>query len=223
MATSFVEERRQTTGDARLTTAGEKRLRPNEELGKRLPTVDNASYDGAVNEASIRDACAHDLAAITAIHNAFVALAAIEWTDVAHTVEERGAWLDHQRRAGHPVVVAVASDDVVGWASFGDFRDSSKWPGYRLTVEHTIHVRKDHWGRGVGRQLMNALIQRATEMGMHVMVAAVDRENDASIRFHERLGFHEVARMHQVGTKFGRWLDLVLLQRVLSETAPPPR
>jgi L-amino acid N-acyltransferase len=180
------------------------------------------SYDGTVYEPSIRDARQRDLEAITAIHNAFVSTAAIEWTDVAHTVEERGAWLAHQRRAGHPVLVVVVGDDVVGWASFGEFRDSRKWPGYRLTVENTIHVSEDHWNGGVGRQLMNALIQRATDMGMHVMVAAVDGENDASIRFHERLGFHEVARMLQVGTKFGRWLDLVLLQRILGESSPPP-
>lgn len=172
-------------------------------------------------ETSIRDAHERDLEAITEIHNAFVSTAAIEWTDVAHSVEERGAWLAHQRSAGHPVLVAVIGDEVVGWASFGDFRDSSKWPGYRLTVENTIHVREDHWGGGVGRQLMDALIERATDMGKHVMVAAVDRENDASIHFHERLGFEEVARMPQVGTKFGRWLDLVLLQRVLSESSPP--
>jgi len=70
---------------------------------------------------------------------------------------------------------------------------------------------------------MTALIQRATDMGLHVMIAAVDGENEASVRFHERLGFNEVARMPQVGTKFGRWLDLVLLQRVLNEMPPPPR
>ena len=176
-----------------------------------------------MNKVSIRDARLRDLEAITAIQNAFISSDTIEWTDVEHSLEERRAWLDDQWSAGRPVLVAVVSDTVVGWASFGDFRDSRKWPGYRLTVELTIHVREDHWSGSVGRHLMTALIQRATDMGLHVMVAAVDHENEASVRFHERLGFNEVARMPQVGTKFGRWLDLVLLQRVLNEMPPPPR
>jgi L-amino acid N-acyltransferase YncA len=163
----------------------------------------------------VRDAEAGDVEAITAIQNAFIGSAAIEWTDAEYSVDERRAWLDSQRAAGYPVLVAVANGEVVGWASFGEFRDTRRWPGYRFTVEHTIHVRHDQWGRGVGRQLIDVLVERATALGFHVMVAAVDGENAASLTFHERVGFVEVARMPQVGTKFGRWLDLVLLQRVL--------
>jgi phosphinothricin acetyltransferase len=170
----------------------------------------------------IRDAEAVDIGAITEIQNAFIATAAIEWTDVLHDVDDRRAWLMHQRAAGHPVLVAVIDDRVVGWASYGEFRDSRKWPGYRLTVEHTIHVGEEQWGSGVGRRLMEELVERATNAGLHAMIAAVDGENTASVRFHERLGFQEVARMPQVGTKFGKWLDLVLLERVLDDAAPPP-
>jgi L-amino acid N-acyltransferase YncA len=176
-----------------------------------------------MNDVVIRDAAERDLESITLIQNAFISSTAIEWTDIEHSVEDRRIWLDHHQRSGYPAVVAVASGAVVGFASFGDFRDSTKWPGYRQTVENTIHVRDEHWGAGIGRKLMSALIERAIETGIHVMIAAVDGENVASIRFHERLGFTEVGRMPQVGTKFGRWLDLVLLQRVLSETAPPSR
>jgi L-amino acid N-acyltransferase YncA len=176
-----------------------------------------------MKDVMIRDADERDLESITAIQNTFMSSTAIEWTDIEHSVDDRRIWLDHHRRAGYPVVVAIVSEEVVGFASFGYFRDSTQWPGYRFTVENTIHVRDGHWGAGIGRQLMSALIERATETGIHVMVAAVDGENVASIRFHERLGFTEVARMPQVGTKFGSWLDLVLLQRVLSETAAPPR
>jgi phosphinothricin acetyltransferase len=164
----------------------------------------------------IRDAESEDVEAITAIQNAFIRSAAIEWTDVEYSVDERRAWLESQRAAGYPVLVAVVDGEVVGWASFGDFRDIRRWPGYRFTVEHTIHVRHDQWGRGIGRQLIDRLVERGTALGFHVMVAAIDGENTASLTFHERVGFVEVARMPQVGTKFGRWLDLVLLQRVLN-------
>ena len=127
---------------------------------------------------------------------------------------------EHQA-AGCPLLVAEHGGEVVGFAGYGAFRDNAKWPGYRLTVEHSIHVRESHWGTGVGRALIDALIERAKADGIHVMVAAVDGENDASIRFHERLGFIEVARMPQVGTKHGRWLDLVMLQLRLDDTDPP--
>jgi phosphinothricin acetyltransferase len=100
----------------------------------------------------------------------------------------------------------------VGFASFGDFRP---WPGYRFTVEHTVHVRADYRGQGVGGSLMHPLIERAIGLGKHVMIAGVDAENAPSLRFHERLGFERVAHFREVGFKFGRWLDLVFLQRLL--------
>ena len=110
----------------------------------------------------------------------------------------------------------VADDgELLGFASYAGFRDSMKWPGYRFSVEHTIHVREATWGRGVGRALMEALMARARAAGLHVMVGALDGANEASLRFHERLGFVEVARMPEVGWKFDHWLDLVLVQRIL--------
>ncbi len=126
-----------------------------------------------------------------------------------------------------PALVAVdegtgrgrGTGTVVGWATYGDFRDSARWPGYRHTVEHSIHVREACWGRGVGRALVEALTTRARRDGKHVMVAAIDADNLRSIRFHEHVGFVEVARMPEIGEKFGRRLDLVLMQRILDETS----
>lgn len=163
----------------------------------------------------IREAGDADVAAMTEIQNALIATTAIEWTDTPHRVDDRVTWLAAQRAAGNPVLVADAGGELVGWTSYDAFRDTVRWPGYRFTVEHTIHVRDDHQGQGTGRALLEALIDRATEAGLHAMVAAVDGENVGSIRFHERLGFREVARMPEVGRKFDRWLDLVLLQRIL--------
>lgn len=167
----------------------------------------------------IRDATIADLAQITAIYNALLETTTHEWTETLHTVSERAEWLAGQRAAGYPALVAADGNEVVGWATYGDFRDSTRWPGYRHTVEHSIHVREDCWGRGVGRALVEALIDRARGEGKHVMVAGIDAGNIESIRFHERVGFFEVARMPEIGEKFGRRLDLVLMQRMLGE--PP--
>ena len=107
--------------------------------------------------------------------------------------------------------------------SFGDFRDSMHWPGYRFTAELSIHVRGDRRGGGIGAALMAALVERARGAGIHVLVAGIDADNAGSIRFHQRLGFVEVARMPETGYKFGRRLDLVLMQRILGEAAASSR
>jgi phosphinothricin acetyltransferase len=169
---------------------------------------------------AIRDATTTDAPEITAILNTLLETTTHEWSETLHTVAESQEWLVTREAAGFPALVAVVNDEVVGWATYGDFRDTARWPGYGPTVEHSIHVREDHWGRGIGRSLVEALIDHARRAGKHVMVAGIDAGNIGSIRFHERLGFFEVARMPEIGEKFGRRLDLVLMQRVLDE---PPR
>jgi phosphinothricin acetyltransferase len=163
----------------------------------------------------VRDAEDADLPQIVEIVNALLSTTTIEWTDTPYTLDDRRAWLDRHRQAGEPVLVADVRGDVAGFASYGDFRDSQKWPGYRFVVEHTVHVRERNWGTGIGRALIEALVQRAAAAGKRVMIAAVDGDNAGSIRFHERCGFVEVARMPGVGFKHGRWLTLVMLQREL--------
>jgi phosphinothricin acetyltransferase len=167
---------------------------------------------------SIRVAVAGDAGAISSILNAFLSTTTIEWTDTPKSPASVLAWMD-----GHEtVLVAEQHDEVVGVAAFGWFRDVVGWPGYRFAVENTVHVREDHWGTGVGRSLMEALIENARASGKHSMIAAVDGANEASIRFHQRLGFVEVGRMPEVGAKFGRWCDLVLLQIRLDDRSTPP-
>jgi L-amino acid N-acyltransferase len=111
------------------------------------------------------------------------------------------------------VLVATGSGEVIGFASFGEFR--GVWPGYRYSVERTVHVHRDHRGRGVGSSLLKALFPLASALGKHVMVGGIDAVNGGSLRMHERLGFQRVAHFRQVGRKFGRWLDLVFVQRFL--------
>jgi phosphinothricin acetyltransferase len=163
----------------------------------------------------IRDATEADVPAINDLANALIRNSTVAWTETLDTLAERVAWFRRQQDAGNPVLVADLDGEVVGYATYDDFRDSHKWPGYRFTVEHTIHVREDQWGRDMGRGLLEALIEHGRLSGKHVIVAAIDSANVASIRFHERLGFVEVARMPETGHKFGSWLELVLLQRII--------
>ena len=105
-------------------------------------------------------------------------------------------------------------------ASFGDWR---AWPdGYRDTVEHSVYVRADARGTGIGTALMIRLMARASAMGKHVMIGAIDAANDASLRFHAKLGFEEAGRFHEVAHKFDRWLDLVFVQRILGKPGAAP-
>ena len=160
----------------------------------------------------IRDATGQDLAAMLAIYNDVVATSTAVYREEPMTPGEYEQWWRTRVAQGYPVLVAVSVEGVVGFATFGDFR---AWPGYRFTVEHSVHVKADRRGGGIGSQLVRELVARATQLGKHVMIAGVDADNAASIRFHERLGFESAAHLRQVGFKFGRWLDLVLMQRIL--------
>ncbi len=161
----------------------------------------------------IRHATPEHLPGITAIYNDAVAHTTAIWNDKLVDVDNRRQWLEQRRAAGYPVLVAI--DDaggVAGYASFGDFR---AFDGYRFTVEHSVYVHREQRRQGVARKLLVQLIEEARAIGKHVMVAAIEAENTPSIELHAALGFVQTGRMAEVGTKFGRWLDLVWMQRTL--------
>jgi phosphinothricin acetyltransferase len=160
----------------------------------------------------IRSANDADLPGILTIYNDVIMTSTAIYTDNPVPLEERRVWLEARRAQGYPVLVSVEGSDVTGFASFGDFRP---WPSYRHTVEHTIHVRSDRRGSGIGNRLVRELFPIAIALDKHVMIAGVDAANEGSLRFHERLGFERVAHLKEVGHKFGSWLDLVFLQRFL--------
>lgn len=161
----------------------------------------------------VRDAAPGDVIAITDILNAVIdSTTAIYRTD-PYPLADREAWFAAQVEAARPVLVAVDDREVVGFATYGPFRDNERLPGYRFTVEHSVHVREAAWGRGVGRRLMDELIARAAAARVHVMIGAVDGANAGSVRFHERLGFVEQGRLREVGWKHDQWLDVVFMAR----------
>jgi len=168
----------------------------------------------------VRDATEGDLPSVLAIYNEIIASSTAVYSLEPSTLEERQAWFRARSAMGFPVVVAVnADDDVVGFASFGEWRGA--WPGYRYGFEHTVHVRHDMRGCGAGLALVETLLPRALAAGKHGMIGGLDAGDDASIRFHQRLGFEPVAHFREVGHKFGRWLDLIFMQRFLDAPGAP--
>lgn len=161
---------------------------------------------------TLRAATAADLPAIVAIYNEVIANSTAIFSDTPVTLENRRAWFQDRVDKNYPLLVAEDATGVLGLATFGDFRS---FPGYRYTVEHSVHVRADARGRGIGKRLVEALFAPALALGKHVMVGGIDADNAASIAFHQRLGFVESGRMAEVGRKGGRWLNLVFMQKIL--------
>ena len=161
---------------------------------------------------TISAAARAQLPEIRDIYNEVIRNSTAVFSDVEVTLENREAWFDAKRTAGFPVLAASDSSGVVGFGTFGEFRS---WPGYRHTVEHSVHVRADYRGRGAGRALVQALLQEAASMHKHVMIAGIDAKNVTSISLHETLGFQTVGELKEVAFKFGRWLDLKFMQRLI--------
>ncbi len=160
----------------------------------------------------IRPATEADIPAILAIYNDAVVNTAAIWNDDVVDLDNRLAWFAARQGQGYPVLVAVEGEDVLGYASYGDFR---AFQGYRFTVENSIYVASAARGKGAGTALLGALVEHAAANGKHVMVAGIEAGNEVSIRLHARHGFVETARMPELGFKFGRYLDLVFLQKTL--------
>lgn len=172
----------------------------------------------SVTEAVIRVAAETDLEAITAIYNDAILTTTASWDDEVVTVENRRAWLAEHGTAPNVTLVAEIDGEVVGFAGYGRYREKA---GYDLTVEHSVYLSAAARGQGLGTRLLTELVAAASERGIHVMVGGLSADNETSLRLHRRLGFVETARMPQVGKKFGRWLDLVFVQRILDERERP--
>ncbi|WP_102225200.1 GNAT family N-acetyltransferase [Acidimangrovimonas sediminis] len=161
----------------------------------------------------IRPAVAGDAAAVAAFWNPVIRDTAVTFNPVEKTVEELVRTFAEKAAAGLAFLVAVEGEAVLGFASYGQFRAGA---GYARSMEHTVILAPEARGRGVGRALMAAIEDHARAGGAHSMIAGVSAENPAGRAFHAAIGYREVAVVPEVGFKFGRWMDLVLMQKMLS-------
>jgi phosphinothricin acetyltransferase len=165
----------------------------------------------------ISAATRQDLPEILEIYNEIIRNSTAVYTEVELTAERGEVWFEAKRAGGYPFIVARDARGVAGFGTFGEFRAP---PCYQHSVEHSVHVRADCRGLGIGRKLVMELMGLAAAMHKHVMIAGIDADNEVSIKLHESLGFINVGHFHEVGFKFGRWLDLVFLECRLPATKP---
>ena len=157
----------------------------------------------------IRAAHPADAGDIAALWNAMIRDTDATFTTQEKTIKGISAMIAERQGA---FWVAEAGG-VIGFVTYGPFRNG---PGYAATVEHTIILGQEAQGRGAGRGLMRQAIAGARAQGHHVMVAAISGANPGAVAFHGKLGFTTVAQMPQVGRKGGKWLDLILMQKIIS-------
>ena len=160
----------------------------------------------------VREATDNDIAAILNIYNYAILHTTAVYDYLPHTFEMRRQWFETKKQQQFPVFVAEDNNEIVGFSSIGPFR---AWAAYRLTVENAIYVRYDQQGKGIGKLLMQPLIDASKALGMHTIVAGIDAENEVSLKLHRNFGFEEVAHFKQVGWKFEKWLDLKFMQLIL--------
>ena len=162
---------------------------------------------------NVRPATHADLPGILEIYNDAVLHTTATYDYEPRTLEHRTQWFEERQRDGYAVFVALEGGGrVVGWSALNPFHARV---GYRFTTENSVYVAAPWRGKGVGKMLLAPLIDAAKVKGLHAIIAAIDADNAASIRLHARFGFEQVGHFKQTGFKFGRWLDLVYMERLV--------
>lgn len=179
-----------------------------------------------------RHAIETDFPAVTEIFNSVMRTSLGLYQEKEVTVENRIQYWKDRLAANFPFIVAIQKknkpekidegdskggieeeeEEVIGFATYGSFRASY---GYRFTVEHSIYLREDTRGKGLGEQLLVKVMELAKEQGLHAMIGAIDSTNEISLKLHAKYGFIEVGRLPEIGFKKGQWLTLVLMEKLL--------
>lgn len=166
----------------------------------------------AMPDVTIRSAEDADLPAILTIYNDAVVNTTAIWNDHLSDLEGRRVWWQQRIADGFPVLAAERDGQCVGYATYGPFRPND---GYRQSRELSVYVSKSHRGNGIASALLQALEDYARAHDVHVLIGGIEAGNQASIALHAKHGFKQAAYLEQVGRKFERWLDLVLMQKIL--------
>ena len=161
---------------------------------------------------TVRTADIRDAEAIADIYNYEVEHSTATFDLVSRTVEAQREWISARSGAFCALVATAEEGQVVGFAALSTYRDRA---GYRTTVENSVYVHRDHQRRGVGRVLLSSLLDVARDSGFHTVVARIDSQSLGSLALHRSLGFVEVGVEREIGRKFGRWLDSVIMQKML--------
>ena len=163
----------------------------------------------------IREASEKDLKSILEIYNDAILNTTAIYAYKIQTLEEKKQWYEKKKQDGYPLLIFEESDRVLGFATFGPFRE---WPAYKYTIEHSIYVHKDYRNQGIATKLMKEIIKIANEREYATLVAVIDAANEVSIKMHEKIGFKYSGIVTKAGFKFGKWLDLAFYQ--LNLTGP---
>ena len=167
----------------------------------------------SVNEPKIRRATLEDAAAIREIYNYEVENETSTFDLVPRTLEVQQAWI-MERSGAFAVVVATFNEHVVGFGALSEYRDRA---AYSTSVEDSIYVSRDHSRKGIGRALLTHLLDEADASGFHTVMARIGASGIGSRALHESCGFALVGIEREIGRKFGRWLDVALMQCILHE------
>lgn len=160
----------------------------------------------------IRNATIADIPKILEIVNHAILHTTSNYLYDVQTLENQLHWFEDKKTKNFPIIVADYNGTAVGFGTYGAFREKI---GYQFTVEHSVYVAPDFIGKGIGKQLLLALIVLAKDEGYHAMIGGIDADNSGSIAFHKKFGFVETGILREVGFKFGKWLDLQFVQLIL--------
>jgi len=157
--------------------------------------------------------------AILAIFNEAIVNSTALYDYQPRTPEMMTAWFETKAKAKFPVIgIENDAGELMGFASYGTFR---AWPAYKYSVEHSVYVDTRFRGQGIGKRLLQEIITAAQGQDYHTLIGCIDASNAVSIRLHQAAGFEPCGNIRQAGFKFGRWLDIVFYQLILSTPARP--
>ena len=160
----------------------------------------------------VRNATENDVQPMMDIYNEIIENTTAVFQYDLQTLEMRKEWFAQKQKENYPVFVAEENNMVVGFSTFGQFRN---WQAYKYSVENSVYIKANCRGRGIGKLLLQPLIDSAKQMQLHTIIAGIVADNEASIALHKQFGFVEVAHFKEVGYKFNKWLDLKFLQLMI--------